>query len=119
MQTRSTALWRLSPCARIRDYFGTSPARIISRLQVPTALRPYRTLGKHKRFAPSAGTVFVFTDHAFDDATLAIGPLDASPALAGAAEPESLLGRTALPRYVYESRINHDAFFRKRHRAIP
>jgi hypothetical protein len=61
----------------------------------------------------------VFPDNAFDDATLAIGPLDASPALAGAAEPESLLGRTALPRYFYEGRSHHDAFLRKRHRAIP
>jgi len=63
--------------------------------------------------------LLVFTDNAVDDAALAIGPLDTSTALAGAAEPESFLGRTALSRYLYESRINHYALLRKRNRAVP
>jgi hypothetical protein len=60
----------------------------------------------------------VFADNAVHDPALTIRPLDATRSLASAAEPESFFRRTALPRYLYESLINHNAVFRKRDRAV-
>jgi len=60
----------------------------------------------------------VLIDDRFDDAAFIIRPLDARRPLASAAEPEPFFRGTTLARYLNESRIDDDPFFRKRHGAV-
>jgi hypothetical protein len=52
--------------------------------------------------------------NAIDQAASVIPPLDAGSPLAGAAEAESLFGRTALARRIDERGIDYDTLLRER-----
>jgi hypothetical protein len=85
---------------------------------MPPALRPNGTFGKRERRVRIGGAGIMLANDRVDDAALIIRPLDARAPLASAAEPEPFFRRTALARYLNESRIDDDPFFRKRHLAV-
>jgi hypothetical protein len=81
-------------------------------------LGPNGTLRKQERRVGIGGAGIVFADDGVDDAALIIRPLDARRPLASAAEPEPFFWRPTLKRYLNESGIDDDPFFRKRNRAV-
>jgi len=83
-------------------------------LQVPPALRPDGALGKFEGFACSGRALFMFADDAVHNSAPLIAPLNTRRTSASAAEAESFFRRTALPRGLNESIVNHNAIFRKR-----
>jgi len=80
---------------------------------MPPALRPDAAFRKREIELETIGVgrVIAFLENAIDDAAPVVRPLDAGSALAGAAETEPFLRRTALARGLDESSIDHDAFF--------